>query len=294
MQQLLLAWYSQNGRDLPWRHTHDPYAILVSEVMLQQTQVSRVVPRYLAWLERWPNAAALAAATPAEVIEAWSGLGYNRRAVNLHRCAQAVAALSGFPRDRAQLRALPGIGPYTSAAIACFAFGQQVAAPDVNARRVLGRAFGDPELPPPPGLAYEWNQALFDLGSGICIARRPRCQLCPLAAGCPSAGMTFAPLRKQSRFEGSFRQRRSAVLKRLVASQQLDVADLDDREALDALVADGLAEVAGGVATLPRKPSASSLTTRSGSSCSDAISPSGRTPSGTGRRDRFSHTPSIP
>ena len=95
-----------------------------------------------------------------------------------------------------------------------------MAAPDVNARRVLGRAFGDPDLPPPPGLAYEWNQALFDLGSGICIARRPRCELCPLAAGCPSAGMTFAPLRKQSRFEGSFRQRRSAVLKRLVASQQ--------------------------------------------------------------------------
>ena len=251
MQELLLAWYSQNGRDLPWRHTHDPYAILVSEVMLQQTQVSRVVPRYLAWLERWPNAAALAAATPAEVIEAWSGLGYNRRAVNLHRCAQAVSERGGFPRDQAELRALPGIGPYTAAAIACFAFGDQVAAPDVNARRVLGRAFGDPDLPPPPGRAYEWNQALFDLGSGICIARRPRCQLCPLAAGCPSAGMTFAPLRKQSRFEGSFRQRRSAVLKRLVASRRVAVAALDDREALDALVADGLAEVSGGVATLP-------------------------------------------
>jgi A/G-specific adenine glycosylase len=252
MQQLVLAWYSQHQRDLPWRHTHDPYAILVSEVMLQQTQVSRVVPRYLAWLERWPDARALAAATPAEVIEAWSGLGYNRRAVNLHRCAQAVAALGGFPREQAQLGALPGVGPYTAAAIACFAFGEQVAAPDVNARRVLGRAFGDPDLPPPPGRAYEWNQALFDLGSGICIARRPRCELCPLAAGCPSAGMTFAPLRKQSRFEGSFRQRRSAVLKRLVASRRLDVAELGDREALDALVADGLAVVAGGVASLPR------------------------------------------
>ena len=252
MQELLLAWYSQNGRDLPWRHTHDPYAILVSEVMLQQTQVSRVVPRYLAWLERWPNAAALAAATPAEVIEAWSGLGYNRRAVNLHRCAQAVVGARWVPSrsSRSCARCL-GIGPYTAAAIACFAFGDQVAAPDVNARRVLGRAFGDPDLPPPPGRAYEWNQALFDLGSGICIARRPRCQLCPLAAGCPSAGMTFAPLRKQSRFEGSFRQRRSAVLKRLVASRRVAVAALDDREALDALVADGLAEVSGGVATLP-------------------------------------------
>ncbi|HEV8453205.1 MAG TPA: hypothetical protein VGQ45_17365, partial [Gaiellales bacterium] len=107
-------------------------------------------------------------------------------------------------------------------------------------------------LPPPPGRAYEWNQALFDLGSGICIARRPRCERCPLATACPSAGITFAPLRKQSRFEGSFRQRRSVMLKRLVASQRLDVAELDDREALDALIADGLAEVAGGVATLPR------------------------------------------
>ena len=252
MTNAVLTWYAEHGRDLPWRHTRDPYAILVSEVMLQQTQVSRVVPRYLAWLERWPDAAALAAAMPAEVIGAWSGLGYNRRAVNLHRCAQAVSQRGEFPRDQAELRALPGIGPYTAAAIACFAFGDQVAAPDVNARRVLGRAFGDSDLPPPPGRAYEWNQALFDLGSGICIARRPRCEICPLAAGCPSAGMTFAPLRKQSRFEGSFRQRRSAVLKRLVASQHLDVAELVDREALDALVADGLAEVAGGFATLPR------------------------------------------
>jgi A/G-specific adenine glycosylase len=251
MINAVLGWYAENGRDLPWRRTHDPYAILVSEVMLQQTQVSRVVPRYLAWLERWPDAAALAAATPAEVIEAWSGLGYNRRAINLHRCAQAVVEQGGFPRDQADLRALPGIGPYTAAAIACFAFGDQVAAPDVNARRVLGRAFGDPDLPPPPGRAYEWNQALFDLGSGVCIARRPRCELCPLATGCPSAGITFAPLRKQSRFEGSFRQRRSAMLKRLLASRRLDVATLDDREALDALVSDGLAEVSGGVATLP-------------------------------------------
>ena len=251
MQELLLAWYSQNGRDLPWRHTHDPYAILVSEVMLQQTQVSRVVPRYLAWLERWPNAAALAAATPAEVIEAWSGLGYNRRAVNLHRCAQAVSSEVGFLGIKPSCAPCPASAPTPRPPSPASPSGTQVAAPDVNARRVLGRAFGDPDLPPPPGRAYEWNQALFDLGSGICIARRPRCELCPLAAGCPSAGMTFAPLRRQSRFEGSFRQRRSAVLKELVAARRLDVAMLDDREALDALVADGLAEVSGGVATLP-------------------------------------------
>src|SRR6478752_5754011 len=115
MTNALLAWYAENRRDLPWRHTHDPYAILVSEVMLQQTQVGRVVPRYLAWLERWPAVADLAAASPAEVITEWSGLGYNRRAVNLHRCAVAVAELGGFPREPRELERLPGIGPYTAA-----------------------------------------------------------------------------------------------------------------------------------------------------------------------------------
>jgi A/G-specific adenine glycosylase len=249
MKDRILAWYGENGRDLPWRHTHDPYAILVSEVMLQQTQVSRVVPRYLEWLERWPTAEALAAASPADVIRAWTGLGYNRRAVNLHRCAQEVTRRGGFPHDPAELRRLPGVGPYTAAAVACFAFGAQVAAPDVNARRVLARAFGDPDTPLPPGRAYDWNQALFDLGSTLCIARRPRCSVCPLRDGCPSAGMTFAPERKQSPFQGSFRQRRSTVLKRLVAGP-LAVSELDG-EALDALVADGLAVVRGEVAALP-------------------------------------------
>jgi A/G-specific adenine glycosylase len=252
MQDAVLAWYGRNGRDLPWRHSRDPYEILVSEVMLQQTQVVRVLPRYRAWLQRWPDAESLADASPAEVIGEWSGLGYNRRAINLHRCCQAVVELGGFPREQAELRRLPGVGPYTAAAIACFAFGQQVAAPDVNARRVLERAFGDPDLPPPPGRAYDWNQALFDLGSGVCIARRPRCELCPLEQGCPAAGTTYAPLRKQSRFEGSFRQRRSGLLRQLLASGPVDVADLDDHEALDALVADGLAEVTDGVAGLPR------------------------------------------
>ena len=145
-----MAWYSQNGTDFPWRRTRDPYAILVSEVMLQQTQVARVVPRYLAWLERWPTVAALAGATPAHVITAWSGLGYNRRAVNLHRCACEVAALGGFPREPRELERLPGVGPYTAAAIACFAFGAQIAAPDTNARRVLGRVYGEAEVAPHP------------------------------------------------------------------------------------------------------------------------------------------------
>jgi A/G-specific adenine glycosylase len=250
MPDAALRWYRQNKRDLPWRHTHDPYAILVSEVMLQQTQVARVVPRYLDWLERWPTVEALAAATPADAITAWSGLGYNRRAVNLHRCAVAVAAQGGFPRDPIELRRLPGVGPYTAAAIACFAFGVQVAAPDTNARRVLERAFGDPDMPPPPGRAYDWNQALFDLGREVCIARTPRCGVCPLAAGCPSRGRTYAPLRRQSRFEGSFRQRRARLLRAIAEAGSLRDSDAD-AEALVSLVRDGLAEVHDGAVRLP-------------------------------------------
>jgi A/G-specific adenine glycosylase len=246
----LLSWWSRNARDLPWRHTHDPYAILVSEVMLQQTQVSRVVPRYLAWLERWPTVEALAAARPAEVITEWAGMGYNRRAVLLHRCAIAVRDMGGFPREPEELRRLPGVGPYTAAAIACFAFGAQVAAPDTNARRVLERAVDDPGLAPPQGRAYEWNQALFDLGREICIARRPRCEICPLAAGCPSRGRTYAPLRKQSRFEGSFRQRRAELLRAIAAAGALADGEAD-AEALVSLVRDGLAEVSDGYARLP-------------------------------------------
>jgi A/G-specific adenine glycosylase len=250
MHDALLAWYAENARDLPWRHTHDPYAILVSEVMLQQTQVARVVPRYLAWLERWPTVATLAAATPAEVITAWSGLGYNRRAVLLHRCAGEVAVRGAFPREPRELERLAGVGPYTAAAIACFAFGAQIAAPDTNARRVLGRACGATEVAPPPGRAYEWNQALFDLGREVCIARTPRCGVCPLAPECPSRGMTFAPLRRQSRFEGSFRQRRARLLRAIAAAGSLPDAEAD-AEALVSLVRDGLAEVRDGQARLP-------------------------------------------
>jgi A/G-specific adenine glycosylase len=271
VQEQLLAWYAANARDLPWRHTHDPYAILVSEVMLQQTQVARVVPRYVQWIERWPRAEALADAAPADVILAWSGLGYNRRAVNLHRCAQAVAARGGFPREPDELRKLPGIGPYTAAAIACFAFGAQIAAPDTNAVRVLERAFPGEDVSLPAGRAYQWNQALFDLGREVCIARRPRCQLCPLATGCPSRGRTYAPLRRQSRFEGSFRQRRARLLREIAAAGVLREGECD-AEALVSLVRDGLAEVSDGGARLPGQ---TSLATSSASPSSEGSSASG-------------------
>ena len=237
MQTALLAWFERNGRDLPWRRTRDPYAVLVSEVMLQQTQVERVVPRYLAWLERWPSAEALAAAPLGEVIRAWQGLGYNRRALNLHRAAERIAA-SGWPAD---LTELPGVGRYTAAAVGCFAFGRAVVPVDTNVARVRERS----GFVPTP----ESAQALMDLGATVCLARVPRCGACPLAARCPSRGRRFEPRRRQSRFEGSFRQRRGRVL-RLVAAGPRPIRELD-REAVDALERDGLVRVAAGVASLP-------------------------------------------
>ena len=275
VEELLLAWYSQNATDLPWRQTHDPYAILVSEVMLQQTQVTRVLPRYDAWLQRWPTVDALAAATPADVIAAWIGLGYNRRAVHLHRCARAVVAAGGFPREPDELRRLPGIGPYTAAAIACFAFGAQVAAPDVNARRVLERAFGDPGRPPPAGRAYEWNQALFDLGREICTARRPRCEVCPLAAGCPARGRTYPPLRRQSRFEGSFRQRRARLLAEITAAGSLQAASVD-AAAVVSLERDGLIERNSGELRLPAAVQDSPASTTVAATSAAPITPASR------------------
>jgi A/G-specific adenine glycosylase len=223
VRELLLAWFRENERDLPWRKTRDPYTILVSEVMLQQTQAARVVPRWLAWRERWPSAEALAAASTADVIREWQGLGYNRRAVNLRRAAQVVAE-HGWPED---LTELPGVGPYTADAVACFAFGRPVLPQDVNVRRVQERT----------GEAFDHTcaGALMDLGATVCIARVPRCGECPLAAGCPSRGRRYEPLRKQSAFEGSFRQRRGAALRALLAG-----VDPGDAEAVAALRRDGL------------------------------------------------------
>jgi A/G-specific adenine glycosylase len=237
VEEALLAWFDANGRDLPWRHTSDPYAILVSEVMLQQTQVERVVPRWRAWLDRWPTVEALAAAPAADVIREWQGLGYNRRALSLHRAVRVVAE-RGWPRD---LTELPGVGRYTADAVRCFAWGEDVLPADTNVRRVqerTGHAF-DPSC----------AQALMDLGATVCLARVPRCGVCPLASACPSRGRRYAPLRRQSRFEGSFRQRRAATL-RLVAESERALGDLD-REAVAALEAEGLVAVAGGRVSLP-------------------------------------------
>jgi A/G-specific adenine glycosylase len=237
VERQLLEWFAANGRDLPWRATRDPYAILVSEVMLQQTQVARVIPRYEAWLERWPTVDALAAAPTAEVIREWQGLGYNRRGLNLHRAARTVAR-DGWPGD---LTTLAGVGPYTAAAIRCFAFAEDVLPVDVNVERVQRRTRA--------AFTAASAQALMDLGATICLARVPRCGECPLRATCPSRGVREGAVRKQGRFEGSFRQRRATAL-RIVAEAPRELGALDG-EAVRSLERDGLVVVEEGLVTLP-------------------------------------------
>jgi A/G-specific adenine glycosylase len=239
VEPALLAWFAECGRDLPWRRTQDPYAILVSEVMLQQTQVERVVPRYLVWLERWPTVGALAAATAGDVIREWQGLGYNRRGLNLHRAAQRIAA-DGWPED---LTELPGVGPYTAAAVGNFALGRDVLPVDTNVSRIQERT--GHQFSPASG------QALMDLGATVCLARIPRCGVCPLASACPARGRRYEPLRKQSRYEGSFRQRRAQTLG-LVAESERQLSELDN-DAVQSLARDGLVQVApcGTFVTLP-------------------------------------------
>ncbi len=233
----MLEWFAKTGRDLPWRRTRDRYAILVSEVMLQQTQVERVAPRYLAWLERWPTVESLAGTSQADVIREWQGLGYNRRALDLHRAARLITA-NGWPDD---YTVLPGVGVYTAAAIRCFALGEDVLPVDVNVERVRRRT----------GASFSSRaaQALMDLGATICLARIPRCDVCPLRAECPSRGIREEPARKQGPFEGSFRQRRAVTL-RTVAESARELDRLDD-EAVRSLARDGLVVVENGVVALP-------------------------------------------
>jgi A/G-specific adenine glycosylase len=263
LQGALLRWYRAVERDLPWRRTRDPYAILVSEVMLQQTQVARVVARYQAWLRRWPTVHALAAAAPSEVLREWVGLGYNRRALALHAAARVVAR-DGWPDD---LTALPGVGPYTAAAVGSFAFGAQAAAVDTNARRVaerLGR--GAPAALLPAGRAAAWNQAMMELGATVCTARRPRCEACPVGAWCASAGMSAAPAdsgsragrerRTAERFEDSNRWVRGRIVAALAAGRGLpgDIAPERLARALAGLERDGLVGRSAGRLTLGPDP----------------------------------------
>ncbi len=266
----LLQWYAQEQRDLPWRTTHDPYAILVSEIMLQQTQVERVLPKYQQFLTAFPTLAELANAPTAAVIAVWVPLGYNTRAVRLQAIArQVIAAYDGrIPDTIEELLKLKGIGRYTAGAIACFAYRKQVATVDTNIRRVLHRVFLGLEQPAPlandaqmlslaeevlpPDAAYDWNQALMDLGATICISKTPHCSACPLQTTCRAyyemsqhslfpSGTVLRQLRKvaekkssyQSQpFTGSnryFRGRAVAALRSLPATQRLSLDALGEQ-----------------------------------------------------------------
>lgn len=205
VRRKILLWYSKNGRAFPWRETRDPYRILLSEIMLQQTQAERVAVRLPEFLKAYPDMTALSRAPKADVLRAWKGMGYNNRAVRLHSAVKEVmAAYNGvLPRETDALEALPGIGRYTAHAVACFAHGRRLPVVDVNVRRVLSRIFrrmdttGDVlsekeawELASAvlPAAAYDWNQALMDFGALICTARSPKCSSCPLAGTCRSGG----------------------------------------------------------------------------------------------------------
>lgn len=243
----VLHWYGEVARDLPWRRTDDPYAILVSEVMLQQTQVARVVPRFEAWIDRWGTPEALAAAPRRDVLAAWVGLGYNSRAVRLQE-ACAVVAREGWPPDARGLRALPGIGPYTAAAVASFAFGERVAAVDTNVVRIAERlALGGPdELLPDDERAPTWNQAAMELGATVCRARSADCPRCPAARWCRSAGRVVIPRRAakgtRTRFEDTDRFVRGRIVAALARDEpwpgEIDAVRIE--RALDGLVRDGL------------------------------------------------------
>jgi A/G-specific adenine glycosylase len=271
----LNAWFADAARPLPWRAAEvSPWAVLVSEFMLQQTQVARVVPQWEAWIRRWPTPAALASEPPAEAVRAWDRLGYPRRALWLHRAAVEIVERHGgeVPDDLDALLALQGVGPYTARAIAAFAFGRRHPVVDTNTRRVIARAVLGQAQPRPPSTARDlagmsallpesdaaarvFNAAAMELGATVCTARAPDCDACPIASACAwrLAGYPAydGPRRAvQARFEGSDRQVRGLVMRELrtahrpVARDELtglwaDAAQLD--RAIDGLVADGLA-----------------------------------------------------
>jgi A/G-specific adenine glycosylase len=254
----LLDWYERVRRPLPWRFTRDPYALLVSEVMLQQTQAPRVVPYYSRWLDRFPEAHALAEAPVRDVLALWSGLGYNRRALALQNAARVVAT-SGWPAD---LTSLPGVGPYTAAAVSSFAWDAQVAAVDTNVRRVLSRRDGVEHGPRdlarraaellPEGRAASFNQAMMELGATVCRPRAPVCEVCPVSAGCHGPAPVARRRRATVRFEDTDRWARGRVLAALLAGEEPPVSGARLERALAGLERDGLiVRGPGGSALLP-------------------------------------------
>ena len=274
----VLAWYDEHGRALAFRTTRDPYAILVSEVMAQQTQISRVVEAWRRFLARFPTVASLAGATPADVVRAWQGMGYDRRALNLRRAAQAMVELHGgrVPRSIADLERLPGVGPYTARAVAAIAFGMAVAAVDTNVRRVIARSVGGraadawsarqlqavADSSVDPGRPADWTHATMDIGATFCRPRAPRCEACPLAAWCrfardPEPGgadvRSFRGKPAAPEFRSTTRWLRGRIVDRLRAAAagswtaiDAPIGDHDEEAvvaAIAALARDGLLQV---------------------------------------------------
>lgn len=293
VHERLLAWFAAYGRDLPWRHTRDPYEILVAEMMLQQTGVERVLPKWRAWLDTFPTLQALAAAPRGEVIRLWAGLGYNSRAVRLQEIArQAVEQYDGrLPGRAEELRRLKGIGPYTAGAVLCFAYEQDVAFVDTNVRRVLTRVFAGAEGTSTPltegevyalaarvlprGRAWAWYQALMDLGATICVDGKPACLVCPLQEPCRAAFRAGrvaregradyrAPRKKEGPWQGSTRYYRGRIvdaLRTLAHGERIDLSNLitrvkPDATADEAHMLNALAErlAADGLAALHEAP----------------------------------------
>ncbi len=281
LQDALSPWAEGARRDLPWRRTRDPWPVLVSEFMLQQTQVPRVVPRFEAFMAQYPTPAATALAPVADVVRAWAGLGYNRRAVSLHRAAGEIVDRHGgvIPATLAELVALPGVGPYTARAVLAFAFEADIGVVEVNSARVLARAAAGRSLAPaeaqaladalvPAGEGWAWNQAMLDLGATVCVKTAPRCGSCPLQLCCAWAGAGPDPAvgsagagGTQSAFAGSDRQGRGRLVDALRAGP-VALAGLAEAAGWPAeperaermasgLVADGLAVIVDGALCLP-------------------------------------------
>ena len=245
LHQPVLTWYKENKRDLPWRDS-DPWGVLVSEIMLQQTPVARVLPIYIQWMKRWPTAASLAQATPAEVITAWGRLGYPRRALRLHECAKVIASEHNgvVPSSEIELRKLPGVGEYTSAALIAFAFGGRSLVLDINIRRLFSRVIDGVETPKaaptkserverekliPEKSAEIWAAATMELGAVICTAKKPKCGVCPLADQCKWRNLDFPlsdqPKRTQT-WHGTDRQCRGVIVQALRENSALSKKEI--------------------------------------------------------------------
>jgi A/G-specific adenine glycosylase len=268
----IISWFKKNKRDLPWRKT-DAWGVLVSEFMLQQTPVNRVLPVYQEWMKRWPTAAVLAAATPAEVITAWGRLGYPRRALRLHECAKVIThELSGkIPEDENELRKLPGIGEYTAAAMAAFAFNKRSLVLDINIRRLFARLFDGVEVPSqsstkseksryealiPKKDAHIWAAATMELGAIICTSQSPKCGICPVAHGCTWRSLDYPKsdvVKRTQTWHGTDRQCRGTIVQALRDNEVLtknQISQLWDvpsqlEKAILTLLDDGLIEVRG-------------------------------------------------